>query len=185
MKRKPHLVTIPSGISAERRKYYEDMNARILAKAKELEERKAARRAERKAARAAAKVANAGIIASIKVGDVFSMSWGYDQTNVDFFQVVERVGKSSVRVLQVCPEIVAEVPGMMCATRTYKIPHDGTILPRQHYSVFIKDQKGDGDVKRLQVCEYYKDKKVYLNLGGHYAYLETEPTAKHYESWYA
>lgn len=34
------------------------------------------------------------------VGDVMSYSWGYDQTNVDFFQVVE-VLKASVRVRRI------------------------------------------------------------------------------------
>lgn len=185
MKRKqPHLITIPSGISEERRKYYEDMNKRILEKAKELEERKAKRRAERKAARAAEKEANKDIVASVKVGDVFSMSWGYDQTNVDFFQVIAKVGKNSVRVRQVAPTLIHENPGMMCADRTYAIPQDGTLLPKSSYTVFIKDQDR-GDVKRIQVSTYFNDKRVYLNIGSHFAYKETEPTAKHYESWYA
>ena len=34
----------------------------------------------------------------IKLGDLFYSSWGYEQTNVDFFQVIEIVGSSSVRV---------------------------------------------------------------------------------------
>lgn len=33
----------------------------------------------------------------VKVGDIFYTSWGYDQTNVEFFQVV-RVSKASVWV---------------------------------------------------------------------------------------
>lgn len=183
MKRKPHLITIPSGISAERRKYYEDMNARILAKAKALEERKAQRRAERAAARKAEKEANKDIIASVKVGDVFSMSWGYDQTNVDFFQVIARTG-NSVRIRQVAPTLIHEDPGMMCADRTYAIPQDGTLLPKSSYTVFIKDQD-KGDLKRIQVSKWYGEAKVYLNIGQHCAFKETEPTTKHYESWYA
>lgn len=31
--------------------------------------------------------------ATVKVGDIFSASWGYDQTNVDFYQVVQKSGK--------------------------------------------------------------------------------------------
>jgi hypothetical protein len=30
---------------------------------------------------------------AVKVGDMLSCSWGYEQTNVDFYQVVERKGK--------------------------------------------------------------------------------------------
>ena len=37
----------------------------------------------------------------VKVGDLFHSSWGYDQTNNDFFQVVALVGDSSVRVREV------------------------------------------------------------------------------------
>lgn len=32
---------------------------------------------------------------TVELGQVFSYSWGYDQTNVDFYQVV-KVGKSTV-----------------------------------------------------------------------------------------
>lgn len=32
----------------------------------------------------------------LKVGDIVYTSWGYDQTNIDFFQVVEVKGKSAV-----------------------------------------------------------------------------------------
>jgi len=185
MKRKqPHLMSIPEGCTPEQKARFEAYNAQTLELFKKREERMAARRAARKAERAAAKEANKDLIASVKVGDVFSMSWGYDQTNVDFFQVIAKVGKESVRVRQVVPTLIHEDPGMMCADRTYEIPKDGTLLPKSSYSVFIKDQE-QGDTKRIQVCDYYKDKKVYLKIGDHFAFKETESTAKHYESWYA
>lgn len=31
---------------------------------------------------------------NVKIGDVFACSWGYDQTNVDFYQVVKRSPKT-------------------------------------------------------------------------------------------
>lgn len=40
-----------------------------------------------------------------KVGDIFYSSWGYDQTNVDFYQVVKRT-KKSVYLRQVRSQIV-------------------------------------------------------------------------------
>ena len=46
-----------------------------------------AERAEYKAARKA-KAAEASANHGVKVGDVFRSSWGYDQTNVDYYQVV-------------------------------------------------------------------------------------------------
>lgn len=51
------------------------------------EERKGDRRAEAKAVRAA-------FVNPLKVGDVIYNSWGYEQTNVDFYQIVEVKGKS-------------------------------------------------------------------------------------------
>lgn len=183
MKRKPHLMAIPDHADAATLKRITDYNARTLELFQKRQEKLATRRKERAAARKAEKEANKDLIASVKVGDVFSMSWGYDQTNVDFFQVIARTG-NSVRIRQVAPTLIHEDPGMMCADRTYAIPQDGTLLPKSSYTVFIKDQER-GDLKRIQVSNYYNEKKVYLNIGSHYAYKETEPTAKHYESWYA
>lgn len=37
----------------------------------------------------------------IKIGDVFSASWGYDQTNVDFFRVKAKRGKTQLIVQEV------------------------------------------------------------------------------------
>ena len=46
----------------------------------------------------------------VKVGDIFSASWGYEQTNNDFFQVIALVGEKSVRVREVNPPIVRRDP---------------------------------------------------------------------------
>jgi hypothetical protein len=35
---------------------------------------------------------------SVKLGDIFHWSWGYDQTNCDFFQVTKKIGKSTVEL---------------------------------------------------------------------------------------
>jgi len=35
---------------------------------------------------------------TLKVGDVLYTSWGYDQTNIDFYKVVKLVGKTSVKL---------------------------------------------------------------------------------------
>lgn len=43
---------------------------------------------ERKAARAG----TPEMLEQVKVGDIFVSSWGYDQTNVDFYQITERRG---------------------------------------------------------------------------------------------
>lgn len=38
---------------------------------------------------------------TLKIGDVLSTSWGYDQTNVDFYKVVGLKGKASVELQEV------------------------------------------------------------------------------------
>lgn len=84
----------------------------------------------------------------VKVGDIFESSWGYEQTNVDFFQVVALAGKTSVRVREVRPMMINEEPTCsMAADRTYKI--DGEMLPPLERSHWINDQER-GDLKRLK-----------------------------------
>src|SRR6478736_6785039 len=34
----------------------------------------------------------------LKVGDVLRASWGYDQTNIDYYEVVKLIGKSMVDI---------------------------------------------------------------------------------------
>ena len=120
----------------------------------------------------------------VKVGDLFYSSWGYEQTNVDFFQVVALVGESSVRVREVNPPMIDEkAVSSMSSDRTYKtkgLP----ILPAVS-SVFIKDNE-KGDLKRLK--SYAADGKsrpqFTLDTFANAYYCETEFT-KQYESWYA
>jgi hypothetical protein len=42
----------------------------------------------------------------LKVGDVLSCSWGYDQTNVEYFQVVELVGLRKVKIQPIASESI-------------------------------------------------------------------------------
>lgn len=46
--------------------------------------------------------------ANVQVGDLFHTSWGYEQTNVDFFQVVERKSPTRVVIRQIAKETVEE-----------------------------------------------------------------------------
>jgi hypothetical protein len=52
---------------------------------------------ERKAARAEALKKPHGL----KIGDVLSASWGYEQTNIDYYQVTRLVGKRSVEIREI------------------------------------------------------------------------------------
>lgn len=124
----------------------------------------------------------------VKVGDLFSASWGWEQTNVDFFQVVALVGECSVRVREVYPPMIEEDHiGPLAADRTYKLTTE--LLPPASRSVFIEDQE-KGDIKRIKPG-YYKDPE----LANKYccfklsdfasAYKCNGETETTYESWYA
>lgn len=43
---------------------------------------------------------------SVNVGDVFCSSWGYEQTNIDYYQVIAIKGKSTITLRQISSEIV-------------------------------------------------------------------------------
>ena len=121
----------------------------------------------------------------VQVGDIFRATWGYEQTNVDFFQVVELVGASSVRVRQVSPRMIDErgVSGMS-SDRYYKISRE--ILPPHPRSVFIKDQER-GDVKRLKsyAADGVSDPQFKLDTFANAYYCQPYSIEKTYESWYA
>lgn len=117
----------------------------------------------------------------VKVGDIFSASWGYEQTQTDFFQVVELVGASSVRVREVCLPIIDSVAiSGMSEDRTHKVIRE--LLPACSSSVFIKDQER-GDIKRL--ADGYSEGEVKFKLASFAsAFLCKGDTIKTYESWY-
>lgn len=125
----------------------------------------------------------------LKVGDLFVASWGWEQTNTNFFQVVELVGKASVRIREVIPVVLTEdATGPMAANYTYKVPEAGELLNAVQNPGFVEDNMR-GDLKRVRV-RTWKDgsKEVLLKVGkaGHY-----QTTARPYngetlyESWYA
>ena len=43
---------------------------------------------------------------TLKVGDILKSSWGYDQTNIDYFQVVKLIGKTMVGLRAINGEMV-------------------------------------------------------------------------------
>lgn len=120
----------------------------------------------------------------VQVGDIFSCSWGYDQTQVDFFQVLKLCGEKSVRVRHVQPKLVSEnAESGMSAKRTYRITRE--ILPEVERSIFVNDQE-KGDLKRLK--SWSKDGKsdpiFEMGSGGYICHLEPLGDNEHFESWW-
>lgn len=120
----------------------------------------------------------------VKVGDLFRTSWGYEQTNNDFFQVVELVGSMSVRVREVCPPVVSRdaVSGM---SEDITIRNTSKMLPATKSSVFIKDQE-HGDLKRLKSYAADGVSNPQFNLTSFADAWKVEADEiTVYESWYA
>ena len=124
----------------------------------------------------------------VKVGDIFYASWGYEQTNVNFFQVIALAGESSVRVREVYPKAIDEdyVSGMS-VDRTYQLTSE--ILPAIDRPLFIEDQI-NGDLKRIH-AGYYEDPEkanehCYFKISSYASATKCNgDTFTTYESWYA
>lgn len=120
----------------------------------------------------------------VKVGDIFCATWGYEQTNNDFFQVIALVGTSSVRVREVYPRIIeSSATGPMAEDRVYEMTRE--LLPARENSIFIKDQI-NGDLKRLKsyAADGVSDPQFRVDSFCD-AYYCSGDTCKVYESWYA
>lgn len=82
---------------------------KIAAHKAESEKRSKARKARNAEKKAAAK-ANAGKFA---VGTVLHYSWGYDQTNCEFYEVVEKIGETMVGIRRIAGKMEPGSEGFM------------------------------------------------------------------------
>lgn len=105
------------------------------------DEERAARRkagAKKAAATRARRKAEEDVVAAtmepVKVGDIFSASWGYDQTNVDFYEVlsVSKTGKTA-KVVKVNGRIVDEDRNI-----THVVATPGTGNDEQAFTVHLR-----------------------------------------------
>lgn len=120
----------------------------------------------------------------VQAGDIFSCTWGYDQTNVDFFQVIKLCGEQSVRVREVVPKIkLRESESPMSATTTYEITRE---ILKPTKGVFIKNTE-EGDLKKLKsyANDGVSDPVFAIGSGGHLAHLEPLGEVSHFTSWWA
>lgn len=117
------------------------------------EDMKAKRKEERK-----------NVIKDIKVGDLFSSSWGYDQTNVDFYQVIAVKGKT----FTIRPIGGRTVPG---SGGDYSGMADKVTAVRD---AFLED-----------LVRYPILTKRSLKLNSYSWLSKTTEQEQHYRSWYA
>lgn len=116
----------------------------------------------------------------VKVGDIFASNWGYEQTNVEHFQVV-RTTKTGVYVREVAPQVVhSETISYLSEDNTYLID-PSKILPPVERPHWIRDQK-NGDYKKI--CGYTD--KPSFTLSSFASAWRCEPGhVTEYESHYA
>ena len=84
--------------------------------------------------------------ADVHIGDVFVHDWGYDQTNIDFYEVVGLTG-ASVKVRQVSNKIVRSDG----SGSDYVVPNKGNFV-------------GEEQTKRIKMLD---DGRVYLNMSSY------------------
>ena len=60
-------------------------------------------------------IKNKSDLLNVKVGDIFKDSWGYEQTNVDYFQVVAKPSSSFIVVKKINYELIDETVSNMSA----------------------------------------------------------------------
>jgi hypothetical protein len=138
--------------------------------AEQFESRKRSKefKAEQRAARNGVKASD-----HFKVGDLLRTSWGYDQTNVEFFKIV--------RVLDKSVEVVAiggkHVPSEGCGPMSgYCTPDPNNVLSDAY------ECKHNG-IKRVQT--YDNGKSVYVRIHAHSSGYPVKAGESCYESWYA
>ena len=89
----------------------------------------------------------------VKIGDIFCFSWGYEQTNVDYFQVVALKGTKQVIIREIAYEI-AETTGL----ESYKVrPVKDSFIQN---SQFIQDNE-IGAVKQVKQLG---NGTIYINI---------------------
>lgn len=139
---------------------YQSVERMVLVCTQFIENRIANQKAkeERKVAQ---KIQKAALAASVKVGDLFVDSWGYEQTNVDAYQVVAKPSANTVIVREIGYATVKDSEGYDC----------------EYVRLVPNSFKGEEMTKRLN------------NYGGfktcsHSSASKTTADATHYRSWY-
>ena len=110
----------------------------------------------------------------VKIGDIFHMSWGYEQTNSDFFKVIDLKGKTQV-VLQEVELPVASETAITSMSRNVKYDIKGA-KPVEH-SIFVKDNE-KGMIKKIKGDNL----RQYISMEQSNAYIYKGGEV--FESWY-
>ena len=104
------------------------------------------------------------------VGDVIVNTWGWEQTNVDFYQVIEVLNKK-IKVREICSEIVKATGGMSADVTACK---DSFLNDKILLLSLKPDVNKTGDVTSCRICNPES-----------YYYFRKWDGRPEYSSWYA
>jgi hypothetical protein len=99
----------------------------------------------------------------VKPGDVYVSTWGYDQTNVDFYEVVRvTASKAELRPIGSCADVDSVGNYAVVPNRTYE----------REYDVILNIDRGDA--KRTKLCTVKRgwrgEASIVLESGRHWAH---------------
>lgn len=86
----------------------------------------------------------------VKVGDVFYNSWGYEQTNIDFYEVVKLRGKTQIVLRAIGSEIVRTLGFASYMVKPVK-------------GAWTSHYLGEEIVKTVKLFNYYGKEEIYCN----------------------
>lgn len=129
-----------------------------------MEAAKAARSEERKKAKAEARK---NMVNPFKVGDVLYDSWGYDQTNIDFYQVVA-VGPKSVKIREI-GQVVTKEAGYLC----------------EYVAPDVDNFVGEAQTKTLQMYLAYETGQPVVYISSRHGSISKYNGTPKYQSHYA
>ncbi len=108
----------------------------------------------------------------VKVGDIFVEDWGYDQTNVDFYQVTKTT-KKMVEIKPIAGKMVGE------GHKTRLVPDVDNFI-EGNYAV-VSERKA-GTRKLVQQYTRYEETTTYLTMSSYSSAYLTDPETSHFDT---
>ena len=89
----------------------------------------------------------------VKIGDIFSFSWGYEQTNVNYFQVVALKGTKQVIIREISYKTVETI-----GFDSYKV--------RPCKNIFLKESQfiDNNEIGAIKQVKGLKNGTIYINI---------------------
>jgi len=113
----------------------------------------------------------------VAVGDIFEMSWGYDQTNVNYFQVT-RITPKGCYVREIGASSVPGTAGFMCETVK---PTPGNFLAKSQWC----GGYSSGNPETFRKVNYNGKGGASFSFESRYYARRVSADSSTYSSWYA